>query len=343
MATLVIGLSLCGGVMHATAQTPSVETVPGMPPVTNPTNLYSETTADKLIPALANVPARVYVPNVKSHEVHVIDPVTMTVIDRYKVGRNPQHVVPSWDLKTLWVTNNAEGRTDGTLTPIDPMTGKPGNEIAVDDPYNMYFTPDGKSAVVVAEAMKRLDFRDPKTLALQGSVSAPKCGGINHGDFSIDGKYLIMTCEYASRMVKIDWRARTVLGYLTLPDRGIPQDVRVSPDGSTFYVADLRALTRDQSRFPLLFEEDCNYGFRRNVWGMRPWGILMAVLGLISAVVLILFMPHARPDSAVRLLVVAGMLDFVLILVWIIAVTPSWVKITADAYADQLLAASLLF
>ncbi|HEV8585677.1 MAG TPA: hypothetical protein VGT02_11970 [Methylomirabilota bacterium] len=212
-----------------------------MPPVTDPANLYSETTADKLSPALAGVPTRVYVPNVKSHEVHVIDPVSMTVIDWYKVGTNPQHVVPSWDMKTLWVTNNAEGRTDGTLTPIDPMTGKPGKEIAVDDPYNMYFTPDGKSAVVVAEAMKRLDFRDPKTFALQGSLSAPKCGGINHGDFSIDGKYLIMTCEYASRMVKIDWRARTVLGYLTLPDRGIPQDVRVSPDGAIFYVADLRA------------------------------------------------------------------------------------------------------
>jgi len=241
MTTLVIVLAL-SSVARAAGQTAAgIETVPGMPPVTNPANLYSETTADKVSAALANVPARVYVPNVKSHEVHVIDPVTMKVIDRYKVGKNPQHVVPSWDLKTLWVTNNAEGRTDGTLTPIDPVTGKPGNEIAVDDPYNMYFTPDGKSAVVVAEAMKRLDFRDPKTLALQGSVSAPKCGGINHGDFSIDGKYLIMTCEYSSRMVKIDWRARTVLGYLTLPDRGIPQDVRVSPDGSTFYVADLRA------------------------------------------------------------------------------------------------------
>jgi len=47
----------------------------------------------------------------------------------------------------------------------------------------MYFTPTAKSAVVVAEAMKRLDFRDPKTMALQGSLSAPKCGGINHGDF----------------------------------------------------------------------------------------------------------------------------------------------------------------
>jgi YVTN family beta-propeller protein len=242
LVAVLVTLTLLGGASRAISQaTGRVETVPGMPPVTNPTNLYSETGADKLSPSLANVPTRVYVPNVKSHEVHVIDPATFTVIDRYKVGKNPQHVVPSWDLTTLWVTNNAEGRTDGTLTPIDPMTGKPGPDVAVDDPYNMYFTPDGKSAVVVAEAMKRLDFRDPKTLALQGSVSAPRCGGINHGDYSIDGRYLIMTCEYASRLVKIDWRARTVLGYVTLPDGGIPQDVRVSPDGAIFYVADLKA------------------------------------------------------------------------------------------------------
>jgi len=227
----------------ATAQSSAsaIDTVPGMPPVSDSRNLYSETGPDKLSPAVANVPTRVYVPNVKSHEVHVIDPVTLKVIDRFKVGRNPQHVVPSWDLTTLWVTNNAEGRTDGTLTPIDPVTGKPGKEVVVDDPYNMYFTPDGKSAVIVAEAMKRLDFRDPKTMALQASMSAPKCGGINHGDYSIDGRYLIMTCEYAGRLVKIDWRARKVLGYLTLPDQGIPQDVRVSPDGKIFYVADLAA------------------------------------------------------------------------------------------------------
>jgi YVTN family beta-propeller protein len=238
VATFVIALMLAASGSGATAR---IETVPGMPPVTDPTNLYSETTAGKLSPALANVPTRVYVPNVKSDEVHVIDPVTFKVIDRFKVGKNPQHVVPSWDLTTLWVTNNAEGRTDGTLTPIDPVTGKPGKDVVVDDPYNMYFTPDGTSAVIVAEAMKRLDFRDAKTMALQGSVSAPKCGGINHGDFSIDGRYLIMTCEYVGRLAKIDWRARTVLGYVTLPDGGIPQDIRVSPDGTIFYVADLKA------------------------------------------------------------------------------------------------------
>ena len=110
---------------------------------------------------------------------------------------NPQHIVPSWDLKTLWVTNNAEGRTDGTLTPVDPKTGKPrGPGIAVDDPYNMYFTPDGKSAIIVAEARKRLDFLDPQTMQHQVSVDVPDCAGVNHADFSIDGTFAIFTCEF---------------------------------------------------------------------------------------------------------------------------------------------------
>ena len=94
-----------------------------------------------------------YVPNTNSDTVSVIDPATYKVIKTIKVGRQPQHVVPSWDLSTLWVTNNAEGTTDGTLTPIDPKTGKPGQSVTVDDPYNMYFTPDGKEAIIVAEAV----------------------------------------------------------------------------------------------------------------------------------------------------------------------------------------------
>jgi len=183
---------------------------------------------------------RVYVPNLQSNDVSVIDPATLKVVDRFPVGVNPQHVVPSWDLTTLWVTNNAEHRTDGTLTPIDPTTGKPGPAVAVDDPYNMYFTPDGRSAIVVAEALKRLDFRDPKTMALQGSLAVPGCAGINHGDYSIDGKYLLMTCEYQGRLVKIDWINRKVLGYLKLSGGGIPQDIRISPDGKIFYVAEMK-------------------------------------------------------------------------------------------------------
>ena len=219
----------------------AVETVAGMPPVTNPLNLYSEAVAGKVSPAIANDLPRVYVPHVQSNDVYVIDPVSFKVVDKFKVGINPQHIVPSWDLKTLWVTNNAEGRPDGSLTPIDPKTGKPGKAIAVDDPYNMYFSPDGKSAIVVAEAFKRLDFRDPVSMKLQYSIVAPDCGGINHADFSIDGKFAIFTCEFTKGLVKIDMVNRKVLGYLKLSKGGMPQDIRVSPDGKFFFVADMHA------------------------------------------------------------------------------------------------------
>jgi YVTN family beta-propeller protein len=218
-----------------------VATVPGMPQVADPANLYSETTAAKMSPAVAGDLPRVYVPNVKSNDVYVIDPATFKVIDRFKVGINPQHVVPSWDMRTLWVANNAEGRTDGSLTPIDPKTGKAGKPIAVDDPYNMYFSPDGKSAIIVAEALKRLDFRDPVTMAMQWSLPTPGCSGINHADFSIDGQFAIFTCEFQGSLVKIDFVNRRVVDYLKLSRGGMPQDIRISPDGRLFYVADMMA------------------------------------------------------------------------------------------------------
>ena len=262
----------------AAAQTNGPEpvvTVPGMPPVIDPTNLYSEIGPDHLSPAVKNDPPRVYVPNRRSNTVSVIDQATLQVVDTFKVGRNPQHVVPSWDLRTLWVANNAEGRTDGSLTPIDPATGKPGPSVAVDDPYNVYWTPDGRHAIVVAEELKRLDFRDPVTMKVDYSIAVPKCGGVNHADFAIDGSYALFTCEFDGAITKIDLVNRTVIGTLVLtpyyerPDvvaqlatfekkpvtvldsielggaictsRGMPQDVRISPDGKVFFVADMLA------------------------------------------------------------------------------------------------------
>jgi len=259
----------------------AVTTVPGMPGVPDPTNLYSETTAGKFSPAVEGALPRVYVPNRRANTVSVIDPATLQVIDTFKVGRNPQHVVPSWDLKTLWVANNAEGRTDGSLTPIDPLTGRPGASIPVDDPYNVYSSPDGRTLIIVAEELKRLDFRDPRTLKLEYSIATPRCGGINHADFSIDGSYALFTCEFDGAVTKIDLVNRRVVDTLTLtpyyqrPDvvaqlaalekkksqlittqqvtvmnapelggaictsRGMPQDIRISPDGKTFYIADM--------------------------------------------------------------------------------------------------------
>ena len=241
-AALLMAFAASPGVVaQAPAAAPTVQTIAGMPPVIDPHNLYSEAAAGKYAAATAGALSRVYVPNVRSNDVYVIDPATMKVVDRFKVGYNPQHVVPSYDLKTLWVANNAEHRTDGSLTPIDPATGKPGTPIAVDDPYNMYFTPDGKSAIVVAEAHKRLDFRDPHTMKLQSSLATPECGGINHADFSIDGRYAIFTCEFQGSLAKIDIVGRKVVGYLKLSKGGMPQDVRIAPDGREFFVADMLA------------------------------------------------------------------------------------------------------
>jgi YVTN family beta-propeller protein len=252
-----------------------IVTVPGMPPVIDRTNLYSETTAGKMSPAVEGALPRIYVPNRRSNSVTVIDPATLQVVDTFKVGRNPQHVVPSWDLRTLWVANNAEGRTDGSLTPIDPLTGRPGEAIPVDDPYNLYWTPNGRYAIVVAEEHRRLDFRNPRTMKVEFSLAVPKCGGVNHADFSIDGRYALFTCEFDGAVTKIDMVNHSVVGTLVLtpfyqrPDvvaqlevfekkpaivsdslelggaicakRGMPQDIRVSPDGKLFYVADMLA------------------------------------------------------------------------------------------------------
>ena len=225
----------------AHAAVAGVATVPGMPPVIDPANLYSETAAGKFSPAVDGALPRVYVPNVSSSEVYVIDASTFKVVGHFRVGINPQHIVPSWDLKTLWVANNAEGRRDGSLTPIDPKTSKPGHPIAVDDPYNMYFTPDGKHAIVVAEAHERLDFRNAQDMKLDWSLPVPKCKGINHADVSADGRFAIFTCEFTGTLAKIDLVDRKVLGYLKLSRGGMPQDIRISPDGKVFYVADMMA------------------------------------------------------------------------------------------------------
>jgi YVTN family beta-propeller protein len=233
-----LALALACAVVAARAQ---VTPVPGMPPVPDPQNLYSEIGADKLSAAVEGHRELVYVPHVQSNDVYVIDPKTFSVIDKYKVGLNPQHVVPSYDLQTLWVTNNAENTDKGSLSAIDPKTGKVVRTVPVNDPYNMYFSPDGQSAIVVEEAFKRLAFRDPQTMKLQYYIPAPRCGGINHADFAIDGRFAIFTCEFSGGLAKIDLERRRVVGYLKLSRGGMPQDLRVSPDGKKAYVADMHA------------------------------------------------------------------------------------------------------
>ena len=203
-----------------------------MPPLTDVKNVYAETTVGKMAPALAGVRPLVYVPNNNSNNVVVIDPETFKVIDRYPTGAVPQHVVPSWDMTVLYVNNNS----GNSLTPIDPVTGRPGANIAVDDPYNLYFSPDGKYAIVMEERLNTIAIRDAKTFEVVKKVRTP-CRGVNHADFSIDGSFFLASCEFSSQIIKFDMTSLDVVAEQTIAG-SMPQDVRVMNDGLTYLVAD---------------------------------------------------------------------------------------------------------
>jgi DNA-binding beta-propeller fold protein YncE len=185
--------------------------------------------------AVRHDPALVYVPNSKSNTVDVISQRSFRVIRRFAVGALPQHVTPSWDLRTLYVTNDL----GNSLTPIDPRTGRPGAPIPVLDPYNMYFTADGRFAIVVAEANRRLDFRDAHSMVLRHALTTPECAGVDHMDFTADGRYALVSCEFGGRMIVVDLNAQKVTKTIELAPGAMPQDVKLSPDGRTFYVADM--------------------------------------------------------------------------------------------------------
>ena len=209
---------------------------PGMPPTLNRDDIYSADRPGNLSSVVKDYPQRVYVPNSRSNSVTVIDQATYSIVGQFPVGALPQHVTPSYDLKTLWVLSD-EG---DSLTRIDPATGQPGGTIPVSDPYNMYYTPDGKYAIVVAERLQRLNFFDAASMKLYHSLQVP-CKGVDHMDFSADGRYLIASCEFGMAVIKVDIPRQQFLGRLMLHPHGMPQDVKLSPDGAVFYVADMKA------------------------------------------------------------------------------------------------------
>jgi YVTN family beta-propeller protein len=139
-------------------------------------------------------------------------------------------VTPSWDLRHLYVGNTYSN----TLTQIDPGTGRPTRTIAVPDPYNLYFTPDGSLAIDVAERLRLLIFFDPNSWHRVGSVPIPWAGA-DHLDFSADGRSLLLSTEFSGEVVKVSVPRMKVVG--TLHVGGLPVDVKLAPDGSVFFVA----------------------------------------------------------------------------------------------------------
>jgi DNA-binding beta-propeller fold protein YncE len=249
-ALAALGLGACGGspdrpaTTHATTSraTPApalaadVTPSPGrIPPPLSRLNVYAAERPGHLAAAAAHARRLVYVPNSDSGTVDVISQHSGRVVERFAVGRLPQHVTPSWDLETLWVTNDA----GNSLTPIDPSTGRPGKPVTVLDPYNLYFTADGLRAIVVAEAHHELDFREPHTMRLRHALHVPQCSGVDHMDYSADGRRALVSCEFGGNLIVVDLVHERVVRRIGLRRGAMPQDVKLAPDGRVFYVADM--------------------------------------------------------------------------------------------------------
>lgn len=230
-------------------------------PAANLSAPYAHAGANELTGAARFARRLVYVPNQMAGTLEIIDPGTGKIITHVRVPASPEHVVPSWDLSRLWV-NSDKG---DALTPIDPRTGVVGKPVAVRDPYNLYFTPDGKYALVMASRFRAIDVRDPRTMRLVRSLPVPHCAGVNHADFTADLKHLLVSCEFNGRMLLLDAHATHVIKVLdvnrihtpgelspemarSMPGppselaagaNSMPQDIRLTPDGKWFMAADM--------------------------------------------------------------------------------------------------------
>ena len=186
---------------------PFRDPLPGMPPVID-NDVYSQTRAGMLSPAVAHARAYLYVPDSTGTTVTVISQRTHKIVRVLPVGYLSQHVVPSYDLKRLIVNSSAADR----LTMIDPVRARKGRSVSVTRPYNLYFTPDGRRAVVMVEQHDTIRFSDPHTFRRIADVTPRGCRGPNHADFSGNGRFFVVTCEFSGELVKVSTLQHRVLG-----------------------------------------------------------------------------------------------------------------------------------
>jgi DNA-binding beta-propeller fold protein YncE len=218
-----------------------------MPPVIKG-DVYAATRAGMVARSVRRDPAYLYVPDAAGARVTVISQRTHRIVRVLHTGKLSQHVTPSYNLRLLYVSSSASNE----LVVIDPRTARTVRHAAVPRPYNLYFTPDGRQAVVMVEQHNRIMFAAPGTFRPRVVRRVKGCRGPNHADFAANGQFFVVTCEFSGAVVKIATTTHKVLGMLHFGAKSMPQDVRISPDGKLFYVADMgrnRIRLIDAARF----------------------------------------------------------------------------------------------
>jgi hypothetical protein len=96
----------------------------------------------------------------------------------------------------------------------------------------------------------------------------------------------------------------------------------------------LRTNTRDD-RFHLLHKENISYGYRRNVWGLRPVGITASIAGSIICALRLYFVFESTGEIDI-FAGAAGTFSLIILMLWLFYFTKEWVRIPAESYAERL-------
>jgi len=98
----------------------------------------------------------------------------------------------------------------------------------------------------------------------------------------------------------------------------------------------LREISRDKAKFPLVFEENVNFGFRRNLWAMKPAAVATVFLSAVACFVRAGLQMEAT-QSIDPVPAAFGVACTMLLVFWCVRIRPPWVRTAAFAYAERLL------
>lgn len=100
----------------------------------------------------------------------------------------------------------------------------------------------------------------------------------------------------------------------------------------------VRVNTRDTKKYPLLFQENVWYGYRRNIWGLRPIGITVSVFCVLGGLGWLGY-EYSNGHHLSEAVIGADVIALVFLVLWIFRFTPDWVRVPGDAYAERLVEA----
>lgn len=96
----------------------------------------------------------------------------------------------------------------------------------------------------------------------------------------------------------------------------------------------LRGKTRDQKKYSLIFKENINYGFRRNILGIKWFCVLSSIIAIA-----LLFVPIFNGGEITNIVVATILFCMLYLFVFLLVVNDSWVKVVAESYGKQLIEA----